>query len=307
MQALPGRTLFLPAWCVLFLSTATAPAAAQGQGEPMVVAARWLADSLKDPRLVVLHVGDRADYDAGHIPGARFIDLQEVSSPRGEGLTLQLPSPGQLQSAFESKGISDSSRIILYVAGERLTAASRVYFSLDYLGFGRQTSILDGGLRAWKQEGRPVTPEAPEVTPGTLHPKLRPEVVATVSWLSSNLENPVLVLVDARTAEFYQGTSAGRMPRAGHIPGAVNIPYTVLTDETGRFRSREALRAVFANAGVRPGTQLVAYCHIGLQASLLYFAARYLDYEARLFDGSFEEWSARPDLPVATVPPPDRH
>ena len=105
--------------------------------------------------------------------------------------------------------------------------------------------------------------------------------------------------MDARAAKFYTGAEAGQMPRAGHIPSAKSIPYSsVVEDPTNKFKSVEVLRGLFNSAGVKQRDTVATYCHIGQQASLLYFVARYLGYEAHLYDGSFEDWSHRPELPV---------
>jgi thiosulfate/3-mercaptopyruvate sulfurtransferase len=105
--------------------------------------------------------------------------------------------------------------------------------------------------------------------------------------------------LDARAAKFYSGAEAGQMPRAGHIPSARNIPFSSLVeDSNNKFKSANTLRELFNAAGVKQGDSVATYCHIGQQASLLYFAARYLGYEAHLYDGSFEDWSHRPELPL---------
>ena len=113
------------------------------------------------------------------------------------------------------------------------------------------------------------------------------------------LPQTLLDMLDARAARFYTGAEAGQMPRAGHIPSAKNIPFSSLVDEsTNKFKSVESLRDLFNTAGVKPADSVATYCHIGQQASLLYFVARYLGYEAHLYDGSFQDWSNRSELPV---------
>ena len=108
-----------------------------------------------------------------------------------------------------------------------------------------------------------------------------------------------VAIVDARAAKFFTGAEAGQMPRAGHIPSAKSIPFSIVVeDATNKFKSVEALRGLFDAAGVKQRDTVATYCHIGQQASLLYFVARYLGYEAHLYDGSFEDWSRRPELPV---------
>jgi thiosulfate/3-mercaptopyruvate sulfurtransferase len=274
------------------------------RSQPVFVSTVWLAERLDDPALVLLHAGEKTEFDAEHLPGARLITLREVSIPAGRGLTLQIPALDQLQSVFGHKGISDDSRIVVYSGGDSPVGAARVFLTLEYIGLGGQTSLLDGGLRTWEAEGRQVTSEVRTPAAGKLTPKPDPGVIAEVNWLSANLKNPDVAVIDARAEEFYEGASPGRMPRAGHIPGALNITFATVTDNSGKLRSREALEELFRASGVKSGQMLITYCHVGQQASLLYWVARYLGYDARLYDGSWEEWSTRADLPAVTGPAP---
>ena len=128
------------------------------------------------------------------------------------------------------------------------------------------------------------------------------EVITDISYVSANMHHPGVAIVDARLAEFYSGATQPDKQRFGHIPGAGNLPYPMLTDGTGRLKSADDLAKLFRDAGVKPGDHVVVYCHIGQQASAAYFAARYLGYDVRLFDGSWEDWSAHKDLPAETSP-----
>jgi thiosulfate/3-mercaptopyruvate sulfurtransferase len=269
----------------------------------LMVSTTWLADHLKDPSLVLIQIGPKEGYEAGHIPGARFLSPMDISTPSGKGLTLELPQVEELKSTLERLGISNDSRIVLYYGSDWVSPTTRVFFTLDYFGLGERTSILDGGLPVWRAEGHSVTKEVPRIQPGSLTPHPRPSVVVDAAWVNSNLNNRSVTIVDARAPEYYSGTSAGRMKRAGHIPGAVNIPYSSLLDDSNKVKTPDELRAAFQAAGIKPGSHIVSYCHIGQQATLVYFVAKYLGYEPSLYDGSFEDWSARAELPVTTAGP----
>jgi thiosulfate/3-mercaptopyruvate sulfurtransferase len=265
--------------------------------DSMLVTTAWLAEHLSDKSLVILNIGQRPAYEAGHIPGARFVEMSSIST--SQPLMLELPTVEKLKTSFEALGVSDNSRIIIAFSDNWISPATRVYFTLDYLGLGKQTSLLDGGVEAWRKEGRPIVTDAPPVTRGNITPHPHPELIVDASWVAANLNKPKIAIVDARAPEFYSGASAGRMPRAGHIPGAVNIPFSTLGDASNKMHESAALKKIFSEAGIKQGDEVVSYCHIGQQATVVYFAAKYLGYDARLYDGSFEDWSRRSDLPVA--------
>ncbi len=288
---------------MLMLSAGTFPSRASVTGNgaarnPLIVSSEWLAQHLKDDSLVLLQVGTKEEFTAAHIPGAQFIQLADISTPRGQGLALELPGIAQLQATFEKLGVTDKSRIIIYFSKDWVTPTTRVFFTLDYMGLGDRTSILDGGLPAWLAEKRPVSTE--EVIPrlGRITPRPNKQLVVDAVWVKNNLHRPGVMILDARASKFYTGEDAGRMPRGGHIPGAKNIPFESVVEDSNKFKSIDSLLQLFNHAGVKKGNSVATYCHIGQQASLLYFVARYLGYDAHLYDGSFEDWSQRTELPV---------
>jgi thiosulfate/3-mercaptopyruvate sulfurtransferase len=275
--------------------------------EPMLVTVDWLGDHLNDPSLVLLQIGEKKDYDKGHIPGAQFLDYENISTPHGQGLMLELPPVEQLVSVFERLGVSNRSHVILYFGTNWVTPTTRVYWTLDYLGLGDRTSILNGGLVAWQATHHPVSKEVKQPAKGSITPAPRKEIVADADWVSSHLNKPAVTIIDARTHEFYNGSQSDGNPRSGHIPGATNISYLdVIDQDNNKFKSADALKELFRGAGLKPGNLMVSYCHIGQRATVLYFTAKMLGYDAKMYDGSWEDWSHRKDLPIVTGESPNK-
>jgi thiosulfate/3-mercaptopyruvate sulfurtransferase len=280
---------------------------ARVQRGSMLVTVDWLADHLRDPSLVLLQIGDKKDYDKAHVPGAQFLEYESISTPHGQGLMLELPPVEQLVSVFERLGVSNSSHIILYFGTNWVTPTTRVYWTLDYLGLGDRTSILNGGLVAWQATHHPVSTETKQHAKGSITPAPRKEIVADAAWVSSHLNKPGVTIIDARTHEFYNGSQSDGNPRSGHIPGAANLPYLDVVDQdNNKFKSPDAIRELFRAAGLKPGNLMVSYCHIGQRATVLYFTAKMLGYDARMYDGSWEDWSHRKDLPIVTGESPNK-
>ncbi len=266
---------------------------------PLTVPVEWLEKNIGDPKLVLLHIGQKPEYDAGHIPGAVFLSLQDISAPAdANGLALELPTVEQLKPALEKFGVSNDSRIILYFGKDWVSPTTRAYFTLDVFGLGGVTSILDGGMPAWVAAGRPLSKDVPAKKPGSIKLDKNQRAVAKADWLKGNLGKDDVKIIDSRTANFYDGSSAGNMPRAGHIKGAKNIPFTSFTDENNKFRDDATIRKMFTDAGVKPYDTVVTYCHIGQQGTVDYFAAKKLGYKVALYDGSYQEWSRLADTPV---------
>lgn len=283
---------------VLLALLAAAPRAAAGQS--LLLSTAQLADRLQDPKLVILHVGEKAGYDAAHIPGARFADRNTLHT-RAEDLTLQMLEPAVLAERLAALGISDDSKIVVYPAGGWFSPATRVMLTLHWAGFD-DVSLLDGGLEAWVREKRPVTAEVPAITPGSISSRAVRPVVVDAAFVQANIGKAGFAVVDARTTAFYDGTQTGGSQTAphktGHIAGALSLPFSSLTTDDGLMKAVPELQTMFSNAGIKPGDTVVAYCHIGQQATAVIFAARLLGHKVVLYDGSFEDWSRR-NLPVA--------
>jgi thiosulfate/3-mercaptopyruvate sulfurtransferase len=263
--------------------------AGAGAAHPeMVVSAQWLADHLKDPKVVVLHVADKvADYRRGHIPGARYLSTDDFTT----GNDVELPAVDKLKAVFEKLGVSDDTRVVIYTTAWPPTAG-RAFFTLDYLGHDK-TSLLDGGIEHWILEQRPITTETPQVTSGKFTPHVHEEARALLGEAKQATEpDSKELLVDSRPMRRYKD---------GHPAGAVPVYWQetlVDPNDDPVFLSPEKLRALFESRGIKPGKKLVTYCEVGLQASHVYFVAKYLGYDAAMYDGSMHEWSMVNNLPV---------
>jgi thiosulfate/3-mercaptopyruvate sulfurtransferase len=281
------------------IPAAQGPASTQSPRDQLLVTPAWLAAHLNDPNLVLLHVGEADEYAAAHVPGARLVDMEDVSTGHSEdGPMLQTLPPETLRERLQALGISDDSRIIVYYGDDWVSPSTRIIFALDHAGLGARTSLLDGGMPAWRQAGNAVTDRVPAARRGRLSALRTRDRVVDAAWVQRNLRTPGIAVVDGRAAVFYDGVQATRSARNGHVAGARSIPFTSITDDHGRVRSAAELAALFRDAGIRPGDTVVGYCHIGQQATAVLFAARTLGYEVKLYDGSFEEWGARAELPI---------
>jgi len=264
----------------------------QPPAEPgMVVTADWLAAHLGDPNVVVLHVARDSAYHRGHVPGARRIDYGSVTARVGT-LGTELPPPEALREVFEGLGIGDSTRVVVYA--DEAPMATRVLFTLDHLGHTR-FALLDGGLAAWRAAGRPVSTDAPPAPArGRLTPRPRADVVVTSDWLEPRLGSPGLSLLDTRTDVEYLGTGERYGVKSdGHLAGARQLQWEQLFQaDRATLRPLAELRALYAER-VRPGDTVVTYCLVGYRASATYFVARLLGHPVKLYDGSYQDWSAK--------------
>lgn len=285
------------------LALAAPVAVAQTPRDGLVVSAGWLQQHANDPNLVLLHVGNKATYEAGHIPGARYVDYASTltSNTNANGLTLEMLPPAELHDRLAALGISDNSRVVVYQSDDMWTPSTRVMLTLDYAGLSN-VSWLDGGQKAWVAAGGRLTAEVPQVQPGKLAPLTLRPVVVDAEFVQAHLNTPGYTIVDSRATAFYDGSrTGGRSPnehKTGHIPGAVNVPFDSFTQPDVVLKPAADIAAAFTNAGVKPGDTVVTYCHIGQQATATLFAARTLGFKVMLYDGSFEDWSKR-NLPVA--------
>jgi len=289
----------------LAMACVAVPGAAQPTAPPrdsIVVTPAWLAQHLHDPDLVIVQVGVKATYDAGHIPGARFVNFSTDlagGDRTGQGLTLEMLPADVLHDRLAALGISSTSRVIVCESDDWWSPSTRVMFTLDYAGLTR-TAWLDGGFTAWKAAGQPTTTDVPAVVPGKLSALAVKPIVVDAEFVQKHVHAAGYAIVDARAPEFYDGTQPGgpkQAQKSGHIPGALSAPFDSFTSEDVRLKSAGDIKAIFDKAGVKPGDTIVAYCHIGQQATATLFAARTLGHPVLLYDGSFQDWALR-GLPV---------
>lgn len=289
------RPFALALAAMLNLGCANAFAAAPASMN-MTVDPHWLESRLSDPSVVVLHIGRKEDFAAGHIPGARLITFKDIAVD-SDGATMQLPPPDELKRKLGAIGIGNDSKVVVSFGKDWVSPATRVIFTMQAAGLGKQVALLDGGLEEWRRQGKPTTTSATAAAaaPASAGPELRMEpLVVDAGYVRKHAGTPGVVLVDARAPVYYEGVErSGHMAklRKGHIPGAVNIPFSQVSGLDHKMRSPAQLAELFRASGIKPGTRLIVYCHIGQQATAVIFAARAAGIDAVLYDGSFEDWT----------------
>ncbi|HLX43755.1 MAG TPA: sulfurtransferase [Bryobacteraceae bacterium] len=277
----------------LFGTLLTTAALACAASHPdMLVSTDWLASHSGDAKIVILHVApNRTAYDAGHIPGARFIALPELAVTR-DGIPNELAPVDDLKKVMEAAGVSDDSRVIIY-SDASVLPATRAFFTLDYLGHGEHAALLDGGLEKWRKEGRTLTKDASVPAPGRFTPHPKPELVVQMDAVKQMSGKPASslseVLLDVRPAADFRGE------KGAHIPGALNAYWmeNQTSHEDQALKSEAELRKMYETLGVTPEKRVVTYCNSGMQATQSYFTLKYLGYDVRLYDGSMSEWKAK--------------
>lgn len=281
----------------IVLATVAISLQAQTVHEEMLVSAGWLHGRLG--KVTLLHIGPAAEYDAGHIPGAVLVELSSLLAQR-DGTPNELPPVDVLEQVFRAAGLRTRGRVIVYSTDPLL--AARAWFTLDYLGHGRRTALLNGGLAAWNAAGYATSTERAVPKPGSFEARPVPQTVTRIAAMRKVVSlreqlGPNLVLLDARPpAQFYGEEAGADVQRAGHIPGAVNVPSGSNLDDAGTLKSVYDLRLIYHQAGVTRDSANIVYCRTGMQASMTYFVLRYLGYDASLYDGSFIEWSNAGEL-----------
>ncbi|WP_337185298.1 3-mercaptopyruvate sulfurtransferase [Phenylobacterium sp.] len=276
-----------------------------------VVSGAWLAGRLGDPQarpgvrvvdatlpLVGQPGHGRDSYAAGHIPGAVFFDINAIAAPDTD-LPHMLPSPEAFADAASALGLPREATVVVYDA-HGIYSAPRVWWTLRAMGYP-SVFVLDGGLPAWRAEGRPIEAAGPAPVPAPVETRFEPALLAGIDRVRAVLADGSAQVVDARSAARFRGEAAEPRVglRPGHMPGALNVPFDRVVGPDGRLKSAEELRTIFA--GVDLSRPIVTTCGSGVTAAVLALALARLGREdVAVYDGSWTEWGGRADTPIVT-------
>ena len=279
---------------------------------PPLVSGDWLAANLGAPDVRVVDIrgkvlpagtvgkryfAKRDEYDAGHVPGAVFVDWTVDIADLDDPIPSQIAKPDRFAAVMARLGIGDATKVVAYDDYNTIFA-SRFAWALRYFGHD-DVRVLDGGWKGWVDGGHPTDASAPSIATTTFTPRVNAGLRRSSDEVASKLGSSI-VLIDARPRDQYSG-AVSAAKRAGHIPGAKSVPYTTLIDPaTGEMLPPDALREVFAKAGVDvEASEIVTYCNGGITASVPVTALRVLGRDdVAIYDGSWNEWGNDPGRPI---------
>lgn len=267
--------------------------------QDIIVSPQWVNDRMNDPNMVILQTGFlKLDYNREHIKGARYLwpDWLTANSPEG---TYNPPDPKTATNVLRDLGINKDSWIVLCHNYSDVSVTARMFLTLEYLGLRGRVYYMNGGLVAWKKAGFPVTAEVPVYKKGNITTTVGNPVLVDKEYVLQALQSGSAEIVDARAKRFYDGDPTGN-PRDGHIKGALNLPYTDMIDSFNNIKPADTLLGKFQKVLPDKSKEVVTYCFIGQTASVIYLSGRALGYNVKLYDGSMQEWSRIPELPMET-------
>ncbi len=282
-----------------------------------LVETSWLAEHLYDPHVRIVdmrgyvrtvehdgvqdahYVGAREEYEEEHIPGALYIDWTSDIVDLDASVEAQVAPAERFAALMRQLGIGDQHLVVAYDSHPASQFATRLWWALRYYGHD-EVVVLNGGLNKWERENLPLTNEISSYPATIFTPVVQPYLRATAADVLATLNRKGVTLVDARDRGQYTGAVVRGRGRRGHIPGAISLPREELIDSaTGTFRSNENLTQIFDDNGVKPEEQIVAYCNGGVAATTVLFSLAMLDYpNITNYDGSWNEWGERQDLPT---------
>lgn len=282
---------------ILLVVAVAVSTAIYAQPNPILVSPEWLQEHKQDKNLVILQTNFlRLDFEAEHIPGARFLwpDWLGAHSPEGN---FNAPDLASARKTLQALGIHQNTQVVLAYTRTDLTVTARMFLTLEHLGLYGKVSLLNGGLEEWKRAGLPVEMGAsPVVAKGNFEPRYQ-QLLVDKNYVQKALAGADKLIVDARLKRFYDGDVTGN-PRDGHITGALNLPYPDLIDSTTKFKPVVQLTNYFNAVNKDKQKEMIGYCFIGQTASVVYLAGRILGYPMKIYDGSLQEWSRLPELPM---------
>jgi len=279
-----------------------------------LVSTAWLADHLNDPEVRVFDItvhlrpatpgpysieSGLADYQAGHVPGAAFLDLAGDLSDPDSKLAFTMPSMDRLAKALGAAGVGQDSKVVAYTTTTPMWA-TRLWWMLRSGGFDN-VAVLDGGLAKWRAEGRPVETGVNRYPPTSLSLSARPGAWADKAQVLAAIGDGGVCTINALAPSVHAGEGATNYGRKGHIKGSTNVPYAALLGPDGAYRDDAALRELFTAVGAFDRPKVICYCGGGISATMDALALTRLGHPSvAVYDGSMSEWSRDPELPMET-------